>query len=93
MEVEILTVHKAVGQLASSLINQIKFKGKRVMKCTIISQVLLVTFIAVASNSMLFLAADRTSERGGKQVKEMLLSAATCPTTCKDSDGNNCCPA
>ena len=61
------------------------------MQRIISSQFLLAVILALASNSLLSVAAGYTSERGGKEVKEILLSAATCPATCYDKDGKHCC--
>jgi len=61
------------------------------MKSTIVSQVLLLTAMAFASNSLLSLAAVGSLEPSGKEVKEILLSSTTCPKTCTDKDGKHCC--
>jgi len=59
------------------------------MKSTIISQVLLLTAIAIASNSLLSLAAKRTSDNVGSEAQEFLLSACV-PNN--DKDGKGCRP-
>ncbi|WP_148288919.1 MULTISPECIES: hypothetical protein [Kamptonema] len=61
------------------------------MKCTIISQAILMLIVVVAPNMLLSLAAKHTSNCGGNEVKEMLLSSTTCPQTCYDSNGKYCC--
>lgn len=61
------------------------------MQRIIISEILLVAILAFASNSLLSVAANRTSGCGGNEVKKMLLSSTTCPTTCYDSNGKYCC--
>jgi hypothetical protein len=61
------------------------------MKSNIILQFLSAILIVFAPNFLLSLPGVRTSEGGGKEVKEILLSSTTCPKTCNDQDGKNCC--
>ena len=62
------------------------------MNSTIVLKISVAFFIAFTSNSIWFLGVNRSSNNVGIEVKEILLSAATCPNTTKDKDGNSCSP-
>ncbi|MDB9513134.1 hypothetical protein PN499_18230 [Kamptonema animale CS-326] len=61
------------------------------MNSTIVLKISVAFFIAFTSNSIWFLIANRSSNNVGIEVKEILLSAATCPVSCTDKDGKHCC--
>ncbi|HLO49958.1 MAG TPA: hypothetical protein VK211_16190 [Kamptonema sp.] len=61
------------------------------MKRNLFSQVLLLTAIAIAFNSLLALAAKSTSNNVSSETQEFLLSSCV-PNKDKDKDGPACRP-